>query len=92
MLWLLFGEFFFEFAGELVDVGGFAKTMDPLGCGFHVDAGVLAELLEHLEPHGDDAQLCLPCRTPVQRVGLQVVYGVCGCSKRPKRDQDRYSH
>jgi hypothetical protein len=32
-----------------VDVGRFAETLDLLACRFHVDAGVLAEFLQHLE-------------------------------------------
>ena len=46
---LLLGEFFFEFAGEAMDVGGLAECLNLLGCGFHIDAGVLTEPLQHLE-------------------------------------------
>jgi hypothetical protein len=53
MLWLLLRELFFEFAGELVDIGGLAAVLNLVGCRFHVDAGVLAELLQHLEHHGE---------------------------------------
>jgi hypothetical protein len=37
---LLLGELFFELAGEFVDVGGFAESLNLLGCRFHVYAGV----------------------------------------------------
>src|SRR6202165_790125 len=53
ILWLLLGELFFEFAGELVDVGGLAKSLNLLGCRFDIDACVLTELLQHLEHHGE---------------------------------------
>ena len=36
-----------------MDVGGLAESLNLLGCGFHVDAGVLTELLQHLEHHGE---------------------------------------
>ena len=38
---LLLGEFFFEFGGEFVDVGGFAEALHLPGGGSHVHAGVL---------------------------------------------------
>jgi hypothetical protein len=53
MVWLLLRELFFEFAGQLMDVRGLAESLNLLGCGFHVDARVLAELLQHLEHHGE---------------------------------------
>jgi hypothetical protein len=53
MLWLLLRELLFQFTGQLMDVGGFAESLNLLGCGFHVDAGVLTELLQHLEHHGE---------------------------------------
>ena len=42
ILWLLIWKFVFEFAGQFVDVGGFAKSLNLEGCRFHVDPSVLA--------------------------------------------------
>src|SRR6266849_6579913 len=53
MLWLLLREFLIQFAGQLMDVGGLAKSLNLKGRGFNVDARVLAELLQHLEHHGE---------------------------------------
>src|SRR6266436_5059726 len=53
MLWLLLREFLIQFAGQLMDVGGLAKPLNLKGRGFNVDARVLAELLQHLEHHGE---------------------------------------
>ncbi len=65
---LLFREFFFEFVGELVDVGGFAESLDLLGCRFHVHAGVLTEPLQHLEHQfllGEHADLKIEMTAPL---------------------------
>ena len=53
MLWLLLREFLFQFTGQLMNVGGLAKSLNLKGRRLHVDASVLAELLQHLEHHGE---------------------------------------
>ena len=42
------GEFFFEFAGQLVHIRGLAESLDLLDGGLHVDAGMLTKFLQHL--------------------------------------------
>ena len=36
-----------------MDIRGFAETLNLLSCGFNIDTRMLAELLQHLEHHGE---------------------------------------
>src|SRR6266478_1128373 len=71
MLRLLLREFLIQFAGQLMDVGGLAKSLHLKGGGFNVHARVLAELLQHLEHHGEflfgeHADLKIKMRAPLR--------------------------
>jgi hypothetical protein len=75
---LALGQLLIEFASQFVDVRGFAESLHLLSRGFHIYTGVLTELLEHLEHHGElllgeHSNLKIEMRAPLRLAGHAIL-------------------